>query len=149
MRDFNMTGFMDEDQGCEGNMNDMDSFNDLIRDLGIIDIPLGEGSFTWSNKQATPAFAKLDRCLIVKIWDDIFPLFTCKALSNTLSDHIPISLCTSFTHRCGIRFHFKSIWLEHRDLWDIVASAWSFVSHVDIATCLPQKLRKTRKALMV
>ena len=36
-----MTGFMDEDQGCEGNMNDMDSFNDLIRDLGLIDIPLG------------------------------------------------------------------------------------------------------------
>ena len=42
MRDFNMMGFVNERQGCEGNIVDMDSFKDLIWDLGLIDIPLGE-----------------------------------------------------------------------------------------------------------
>jgi len=55
-----MTRFMDERQGCEDNIIDIDSFNDLIWDLGLIDIPLGGRLFTWSNKRAIPAFAKLD-----------------------------------------------------------------------------------------
>jgi len=46
MGDFNMTKFMNERQSCEGNIVDIDSFNDLIRDLGLIDIPLGGRSFT-------------------------------------------------------------------------------------------------------
>ena len=45
MGDFNMTRFLDERQNCEDNINDMDSFNDLIRALGLIDIPLGGRSF--------------------------------------------------------------------------------------------------------
>ena len=50
MENFNMTQFMNEHQGCEGNMNNMDSFNDFIRDLGLIDIPLrGELSHGQQN----------------------------------------------------------------------------------------------------
>jgi len=59
-----MTRFLDERQGCEDNINDLDSFNDIIRALGLIDIPFEGRSFTWSNKRATPAFAKLDRFLV-------------------------------------------------------------------------------------
>jgi len=40
MENFNMTWFMNERQGCEGNMNNIDSFNDFIQDLGLIYIPL-------------------------------------------------------------------------------------------------------------
>ena len=59
-----MTRFSGERQGCEGNIVDMDFFNDLIRDLGLIDIPLEGKSFTWSNKRAMVAFVKLDQFLI-------------------------------------------------------------------------------------
>ena len=41
MRDFNMTRFMDERQGCEGNIVNIDSFNDLIWGLGLNNIPFG------------------------------------------------------------------------------------------------------------
>jgi len=50
MGDFNMTRFKEERQRYVGNLNDMDSFNDLIQELALIDIPLGGRSFTWSNK---------------------------------------------------------------------------------------------------
>ena len=69
-----MTRFSDDRQGCEGNINDMDSFNDLIRALDLIDISLGGRSFTWLNKRASPTFAKLDRFVASKTWDDTFPL---------------------------------------------------------------------------
>ena len=104
-----MTRFWDERQGCEGNPADMGSFNELIRDLGLIDIPLGGRSFTWLNKREMPAFAKLGRFLISDSWDDAFPVSTCKALPNTLFDHIPISLHTYSIHHDANRFHFESM----------------------------------------
>jgi len=52
----------------------MDFFNDLIRELALIDIPFGGRSFTWSDKRDMPAFAKLDRFLISEAWDDNFSL---------------------------------------------------------------------------
>ena len=149
MGDFNLTRFLDERQGCEGNLNDIDSFNNLIWDLALIDISLGGRSFTWSNKRATSAFAKLDRCLVSEPWDDTFPLSTCKVLPNTLPDHIPISLHTFSSPHFTSRFHFESIWLEHRELHEIVVSAWSFISHPNVAICIAQKLCKMRGALKV
>ena len=121
--DFNMTRFMHERQGCEGNIIDMDLFNNLIPDLGLTDIPLGGRSFTWSNKRVMPAFANLDRFLISDVWDDTFPLSACKALPNTLSDHTPISLHTSSNLRRANRFHFEIMWLKHCDFPEIVAKA--------------------------
>ena len=149
MRDFNMTRFLHERQGCEGYSVDMDSFNDNIRDLDLIDIPLGRQSFTWSNKRVVSAFAKLDWFLISNAWDDVFSLSFCKALLNTISDHIPISLYTSSNHWCATRFHFETMWLEHQDIHGIMTSAWSFVSHANAAVSLTQKLRKKRSALMM
>jgi len=76
-----------------------------------------------------PAFAKLDRFLVLEAWDDNFlSLTTCKDLPNTLSDHISISLHTSFFHHGVNRFHFETMWLEHHDLSKIVARAWSSIS---------------------
>ena len=80
MGNFNMTRFMDERQGCEGNIVNIDSFNDLIWGLGLNNIPLGGRSFTWSNKRAMSAFAKLNQFLILDDWDDAFTLSTYKAL---------------------------------------------------------------------
>ena len=52
MGDFNMTRFLDERQDCKGNINNMDSFNDLIRALGLIDIPLGGRSLLGLIKES-------------------------------------------------------------------------------------------------
>ena len=41
------------------------------------------------------------------------------------------------------------MWLEHCDLPDIVASAWSSISHANAASCLALKLHMSRRALKV
>ena len=38
---FNLTRFVEERLGCEGDPNDMEAFNDAIRNLNLIDVPLG------------------------------------------------------------------------------------------------------------
>ena len=38
-----MTRFMEEFQSCVGNLNDMDSFNELFQELALIDIQFGGG----------------------------------------------------------------------------------------------------------
>ena len=144
-----MTRFLHEQQGCEGYSVEMDSFNDTICDLGLIDIPLVGRSFTWSNKHVVPAFAKFDWFLISDAWDDVFHLSIFKALPKTLSDHIHISLHTFSNHRCATRFHFEIMWLEHQNIHGIMASAWSSVSHANIVPSNAQKFRKTRSALMM
>ena len=47
-----MTRFLDERQDCKGKINNMDSFNDLIRALGLIDIPLGGRSLLGLIKES-------------------------------------------------------------------------------------------------
>ena len=48
-------------------------FNDLINNIGWIEIPLSNRSYTWSNKQACPTLVRLDRCFVNDAWDALFP----------------------------------------------------------------------------
>jgi hypothetical protein len=57
----------------------MNLFNEFIRDMSIIDVPLENKKFTWSNKQLAPIFFKLDYFLF--LWNGS-PLST-----NTIKDH--------------------------------------------------------------
>ena len=40
-----------------------------VRDLELIDIPLGGRQFTWTNKREVPSFANLDT-FFISLWDD-------------------------------------------------------------------------------
>lgn len=41
------------------------------------------GSFTWSNNQEFPTLEKLDRVLMTKEWEDLFPLAMIKKEETT------------------------------------------------------------------
>ncbi|XP_020110396.1 uncharacterized protein LOC109725565 [Ananas comosus] len=51
----------------------MAMFSDLINSLAVIDLPLSNQKFTWSNMQHCPTLATLDRFLISTEWDQYFP----------------------------------------------------------------------------
>ena len=59
-------------------------------DLELIDLPLQEGSFTWSGGLHNQAWARLDRFLVSPRWLDQFSNVTQKRLSWLISDHFPI-----------------------------------------------------------
>ncbi len=66
--DFNMTRNLLERRGRSWSGRLMNMFTDLINDLELIDLPLGNQSYTWSNMQSTPMLAKLDRFLDSMEW---------------------------------------------------------------------------------
>jgi hypothetical protein len=62
-------------------------FKILVDELAMIDIPLKERHYTWSNGAV---MEKLDMFLISSQWNDMFPTITQKALPNMASDHCPL-----------------------------------------------------------
>ncbi|KAK8598745.1 hypothetical protein V6N13_094706 [Hibiscus sabdariffa] len=72
----------------------MELLSDFIDILGLVDLPLHGGRFTWSNFRDTPAFSRLDRFLIdpevLRIWPDLIQ----SILPRSISDHNPMCLAT-------------------------------------------------------
>jgi exonuclease III len=69
-------------------------FNSLIHFYELREIIMNGGMFTWSNKQDNPVLEKLDRVLVTKDWEDLFPQATIRRLPREVSDHNPLILAT-------------------------------------------------------
>lgn len=61
---FNFTKNQSERKKNPWSIKTMTMFSDLIRNLAVIDLPLSNQCFTWSNMQHCPSMAKLDKFLI-------------------------------------------------------------------------------------
>jgi hypothetical protein len=84
------------------------------------------GKFTWSNNQEFPVLEKLDRLLMTKEWEDIFPLAMVKKLPREISDHNPLILLTdSITPTRSIQFRFELSWLNNPNFFTQVEKIWS------------------------
>lgn len=94
-------------------------FNDLINTLELIDLPLANQNFTWSNMQSSPTLAKLDRFLISTEWDQAFPLTRVVAMPRITSDHNPILLSTGDKVSRHL-FRFEEMWLTREDFCKLV-----------------------------
>ncbi len=71
--DFDLTGNPLERKGKSWCGKLMSMFSDLINELELIDLPLGNQDFTWSTMQDRSTLAKLDRFLVSTEWDQAFP----------------------------------------------------------------------------
>jgi hypothetical protein len=68
-------------------------FNTIIDAYELIDIDMIDGKFTWSNNQNPPTLERLDRFLMSKGWEDIFPRVTLRKKPERLLTTI-LSLLT-------------------------------------------------------
>jgi hypothetical protein len=58
--DFNLIRWLVDRSDDMRSFGLMSEVNDFIMDLELIDVPLQNRSFTWSNKRADPTFSKID-----------------------------------------------------------------------------------------
>jgi hypothetical protein len=72
------------------------------------------GLYTWSNNQEDPTLEKLDRILVSRDWEDIFPTAMVKRLPREISDHNPLIL-SSDCHKPlkFLQFRFELNWLDN------------------------------------
>ncbi|OAY70197.1 hypothetical protein ACMD2_24755 [Ananas comosus] len=118
--DFNLTKDQNERRGRSWSTRLTTMFTDLLNSLELIDIPLGNKSFTWSNMQLCPTLAKLDQFIVSTEWDHSFPLSKEIALPRITSNHALIVLSTA-NKRTSRLFRFEKVWLtleDFRSQWE-------------------------------
>ena len=122
--DFNVVRFPSEKLGGGRFTSAMRIFSDFISEMELIDLPLKEGPFTWSNNQDPPSKSRIDRFLLSSDWEDHFGHLAQKAITRLLSDHCPIILDSGGFIRGKSYFKFENMWLRHENFAEKVKSWW-------------------------
>ncbi|RVW92960.1 Transposon TX1 uncharacterized 149 kDa protein [Vitis vinifera] len=91
----------------------MRCFDEFIRESGLLDPPLRNAAFTWSNMQVVPICKRLDRFLFSSEWDSFFSQSFQEALPRWAFDHSPICLETNPIKWGPTPFRFENMWLLH------------------------------------
>ena len=125
-------------------------FNSIIEHWGLKELDLSGRSYTWSNNQEDPLFAKLDRILVSSLWEQQFPLVTVRTLVRGVSDHAALLLHTGIKSTINCKpFKFELCWLSREELPNIVNKVWSSTvrrgSSLDWWQDFMRKLRRTLK----
>ncbi|KAK1259851.1 hypothetical protein QJS04_geneDACA017941 [Acorus gramineus] len=127
----------------------MDKFSEWIDMEGLLDLPISNHAYTWSNMQDTPTLAKLDCILLSEDWEDVFPHCAVQGLPRITSDHVPLLLSSQVTSRKKALFRYESWWAECPEVEEIIRANWSKQTGVaGVAKRLAIKLRRLKKCLM-
>lgn len=134
-----------------GNVHDMFTFNDFIREQRLTELPIKGRNFTWSNMQQNPLLEQLDWFFTTLNWTSSFPNTIVNPLGRPVSDHTPCSVVIQTTIPKSKLFRFETFWIAHPGFMDVVSQAWNKpLKHGksdNVATSLCQKLKNLRHAL--
>ena len=87
--DFNFIRSPDNRNKPGGSVDDMLTFNDIIRQQNLTEIPIKGRNFTWSNMQQYPLLVQLDLFFTTLHWSTTYPATTLNPLGKPTSDHTP------------------------------------------------------------
>jgi len=73
-------------------MNDIMIFNEIISNLGLLEIPLKGRKYTWSNMQDDPLLEQIDWVFTSANWISVYPDTLLLPLARPTSDHIPCKI---------------------------------------------------------
>nr|CAD1817158.1 unnamed protein product [Ananas comosus var. bracteatus] len=104
--DFNVLLSLHDKNEPPSNISDILLFREVVNDTRLIDLPVLNKSFTWTNGRRNPTFERFHRVLISQDWHLSFPRSTLKALP---------------------RPRFESFWLRYSSLLEVVSNAWNSV----------------------
>ena len=132
--DFNILRFTSEKNKGGGIHRHSGVFNSIIAAQELIDIHMAGGKFTWSNNQNNPTLERLDRILISKDWEDLYPGVMLYKLPREVSDHNPLILTDGASKQLSkLSFRFELSWIKHPDFLHIVQILWEKPCHANSA----------------
>jgi endonuclease/exonuclease/phosphatase family metal-dependent hydrolase len=118
--DFNLIRTSRDKSNDNFNPSEAACFNDFINLLGLLEIPLLDRQFTWSNMQDPPILARLDRVLVNPEWSFALPDTSLTSSSRPTSDHVPLHLEASSKAPRSNVFRLENTWLSHPDFSTLV-----------------------------
>lgn len=147
--DFNLTRGREENSNGTSHTSLCTAFNDTIDHLGLIDLPLLDRLFTWSNHRGSPTLARLDRVLFNVQMRSTFPNSSLSSLPKPTSDHTPIQLQMSTSIPKRNMFRFENAWLKNPDYLPSVLANWAPGERPDAAAALAHSLKAVTYASKV
>lgn len=122
--DFNIVRWLIDRSGDLRGLPLMDLFNDFINQAALIDIPLKNRAYTWSNKRPLPTFSKLDRVFTSPDWQLKYPIITLESLEMIISDHSPLLLTCKNNAPTTKTFKLETFWLKYEVPRHMVQILW-------------------------
>ncbi|CAM8969112.1 unnamed protein product [Rhodiola kirilowii] len=119
--DFNSVLIEEERRGFKFCERDALLFQDFIRAMGLVDIPLIGKRFTWSNRNGA---SRLDRFLVTPGILSLWPKLEQKGLDKGPSDHSAIALMEEEKVWGAKPFRVLNVWLEHPQAKELIREAW-------------------------
>jgi len=111
--DFNLTRSPEDKNSDAFNFTEAELFNSLINELALLELPLVDRAYTWSNHWDNPTLVRLDRCFVNTDWDAAFPNNTLSSRARFASDHVPLLVSASTRIPRSTCFLFENAWLQH------------------------------------
>ena len=146
--DFNVVKGMEEKVGVVYNHSVMSDFSNFIEDLGLMDIPLASGRFTWSSNRLVATFCRLDRFLISLAFMLRFQNLVQTILPKSLSDHNAVSLEDGARNWGPRSFKFFNHWVKEQGFNELIQSTWeNFSLDRSVSSKFWDKLKKTKVAI--
>ena len=98
----------------------MRRFVEIINELGLRDLPLQGGPFTWSGGRNGRSMSRLDRFLVSSEWESQFSKVAQRSLPRPISDHFPIMLDSDGVRSGPSPFRFELMWLKFRGFRELL-----------------------------
>ena len=108
--DFNSYRALSDRNRDGGNMNDVMIFNEIISNLGLMEIPLKGRNFTWSNMQSVPLLEQIDWVFTTPNWTCDFPNTLLLPMAIPPSDHILCKIQIGTSIPKAQIFKFEIFW---------------------------------------
>jgi hypothetical protein len=120
--DFNLIRSIADRNKPGAHIPDILKFNEAISNLGIIEIPLKDIRFTWSNMQDPPLLAILDWFFSLQCWTIKYPETLAYPLARTTSDHTLCVISIKSNILKSRIFCFENFWMKYDDFLPLVES---------------------------
>ncbi|CAN6228896.1 unnamed protein product [Urochloa humidicola] len=143
--DFNLTRDPEDKNSDNFNVSEAHLFNSTINELGLIEIPLVDRSFTWSNKRDHPTLVRLDRCFVNHVWETAFPNTTLTSRTRFSSDHVPLMVTASSHVPRSSCFRFENAWMQHEAFRELMINTLHAPCRGSAATSFTQRLKHCRR----
>lgn len=128
LEDFNVLLSVHDKNGSSTNVSDILRFREVVSEIGLLDLPILNKAFTWTNGRGNPTLERLDRAFISNEWLLAFPRSILRALPRPRSDHSPLVLSAFSFLPSAYLFRFESFWLRYPAVNEVVTNAWNSIS---------------------
>jgi hypothetical protein len=148
--DFNLICLPSEKNNANFNSALANSFNSMINSLAVLELPLLDRRFTWSNGQETPVLARLDCAFFNNDWNAALPHSTLTSLPHPTSDHVPLLVTAATKIPSHASFRFENAWLLDLSFLPSMLPAWNWgVPARNAFAALAAKVKRFRFAAKV